>query len=183
MYLFEAFFACVAAVSSACILQRNEPSQLGGSATRSTTVGWTSTVVLHKCEPALIASSIPGPPYTNWSGLLTQGPACLLHPFVHSRIWAYHPDLVYQCVEPTSAINFEAGNETTKSTEQVPVHGSKFGTFNHRILEARSLARSLGEMVNSGLPFVWVPGELPYLFKIVHPFMSRPKIRLGKQIA
>jgi hypothetical protein len=69
---------------------------------------------------------------------------------------------VYQCVEPTSAINFEAGNETTKSTEQVPVHGSKFGTFNHRILEARSLARSLGEMVNSGLPFVWVPGELPY---------------------
>ena len=93
MYPFEAFFACVAAVSSACIAQRNEPSQLGGSATRSTTVGWTSTVVLHKCEPDLIASSTPGPPYTNWSGLLTQGPACLLHPFVHSRIWAYHQTL------------------------------------------------------------------------------------------
>ena len=164
MYPCKAFFACVAAVSSACIPQRNEPSQL---------------VVCHSQHHCWVDQ------YSSFGQVRTR-PHCIQHSrttlyelervadsgaslslasvraFAHLAI---PPDLVYQCVEPTSAINFEAGNETTKSTEQVPVHGSKFGTFNHRILEACSLARSLGEMVNSGLPFVWVPGELPYFIQ------------------
>ena len=50
----------------------------------------------------------------------------------------------------------------TNSTECFNFHGSKFGAYEHRILESCPIARSLGEIVSSGRPFVWLPGELPY---------------------
>ena len=100
-------------------------------------------VGLHKCESALIASSTPGPSY-ELAWIADSGASRSLasvRAFAHQGIPA---DLVYQCAEPTSTINFETGNGTTKSIEQFPVHGSKFGTFNHRILEDCPVGRSLG---------------------------------------
>ena len=50
----------------------------------------------------------------------------------------------------------------TNSTECFNFHGSNFGAYEHSILDSCPIARSLGEIVSSGRPFVWMPGELPY---------------------
>ena len=70
--------------------------------------------------------------------------------------------LIQQHVDQASEIRFETGNGTTNSTESFSFHGSSFGTFEHRILDNCPIARSLGEVVNSGRPFIWLPNELPF---------------------
>ena len=42
------------------------------------------------------------------------------------------------------------------------LHGSDFGSVEHRILADCPLVRSLGELVESGKPFVWMPGQMPF---------------------
>ena len=70
--------------------------------------------------------------------------------------------LIQQHVDQASEIRFETGNGTTNSTESFSFHGSSFGTFEHRILDNCPIARSLGEVVSSGRPFIWLPNELPF---------------------
>ncbi len=70
--------------------------------------------------------------------------------------------LINNCLEPTSTIKFETGNGVTISNHQFRFNGSSFGTFEHRILDDCPIARSLGEVVQGGKPFIWMPNELPY---------------------
>ena len=84
-------------------------------------------------------------------------------------------NLVYSCLSPAPAIKFETGNGVTNSTECFNFHGSNFGAYEHRILDSCPIARSLGEIVSSGRPFVWMPGEMPYFAESGESLRSRCK--------
>ena len=66
------------------------------------------------------------------------------------------------CLEEAGPIVFDTGNGQAESTQGVVLHGSDFGSVEHRILADCPLVRSLGELVESGKPFVWMPGQMPF---------------------
>lgn len=85
------------------------------------------------------------------------------------------PELLQKCTVPAPALSFETGNGITQSYEQLPTHGSCFGTHDHRLLPSCPVVRSLGEVVASGRPFVWLPGELPYFANSVDDIEVKKK--------
>ena len=166
MYPFKALFAVVATLSS---LITPEPQAVakpdGGlqlnAAPSSGSPLLGGPVVVHKAEAAYIASASERTSVElEW--IADSGASRSLASVRSLTSQGLPESSVYKCILPASTISFETGNGTTKSMEQFPLHGSKFGTYEHRILDDCPIARSLGEMVSKGLPFIWMPGELPY---------------------
>ena len=58
-------------------------------------------------------------------------------------------------------IVFETGNGKTTSGSVLYTSGSTFGDSRSYMLPNCPVVRSMGEIVNSGMPFVWMPDKLP----------------------
>ena len=59
-------------------------------------------------------------------------------------------------------VRFETGNGCVKSDTAVVANGSKFGEASFHVMQSCPLVRSLGQIVESGKPFIWLPGQLPF---------------------
>ena len=77
-----------------------------------------------------------------------------------TRVVVY--DAIQHSLRNADGLKFETGNGTTESNHTISIHGHQFGTHEHRVLDDCPLARSLGEIVDSGRPFIWLPNQLPY---------------------
>ena len=160
MYPFKAFFASFAAMCAS--LDKAKP---GGSlplaAPPRDPLLPGVPVCVRTSEAACIASTRLGSDFSiEW--IADSGASRSLAPIRSLTDQGIPESLVHQCLNQASEIRFETGNGTTNSTESFSLHGSNFGTSEHRILDSRPIARSLGEVVNSGRPLVWLPGQLPY---------------------
>ncbi len=71
--------------------------------------------------------------------------------------------IVQSCAQADEPIKFETGNGVTVSDTRVECSGSRFGKSSFCILDSCPVVRSLGALVSSGRPFVWIPGQLPFL--------------------
>ena len=58
-------------------------------------------------------------------------------------------------------IVFETGNGKTTSGSVLYTSGSTFGDSRSYMLPNCPVVRSMGEIVSSGMPFLWMPGKLP----------------------
>ena len=156
MYPFKAFFASVASMSSLFLTE---------SVSNSNQVGclqsFAAPTFVRSAEQACVATwSQSGSYDVEW---ICDSGASRSLASVQSLVNQGIPEnLVYSCLSSAPAIKFETGNGVTNSTECFNFHGSNFGAYEHRILDSCPIARSLGEIVSSGRPFVWMPGELPY---------------------
>lgn len=65
-------------------------------------------------------------------------------------------------VQTTQNVRFETGNGCVNSDTAVVANGSKFGEASFHLMQSCPLVRSLGQIVESGKPFVWLPGQLPF---------------------
>ncbi len=68
-----------------------------------------------------------------------------------------------RAVSSEGSVRFETGNGNVTSDSVVHANGSQLGKAAFCMLDACPLVRSLGQLVESGMPFIWLPGELPYL--------------------
>eukprot|EP00435_Cladocopium_sp_Y103_P018472 s2405_g4.t1 len=166
MYPFRGLFAVIATLSSLISPESEAVAKPDGGlqliaapSTGSPLLG--GPVVVHKTETAYVASA-SSQTSVELEWIADSGASRFLASVRSLTSQGLSENSVHTCVMPASAINFETGNGTTRSTEQFPVHGSKFGTYEHWILDDCPIARSLGEVVSKGLPFIWMPGELPY---------------------
>lgn len=62
----------------------------------------------------------------------------------------------------TAPIRFETGNGTYTSSTCVELEGSTFGQAKYSMMDDCPIVRSLGQIVSSGRPFVWMPDQLPF---------------------
>ena len=166
MYPFKAFFASVAALSSLVVPGSVDKAKPCGSlqspaAPLQDSLLAGAPVVVRSNETACVASARSGTIFdVEW---IADSGASRSLASVRSLIDQGIPEsLIQQHVDQASEIRFETGNGTTNSTESFSFHGSSFGTFEHRILDNCPIARSLGEVVSSGRPFIWLPNELPF---------------------
>ena len=67
-----------------------------------------------------------------------------------------------QFLQSTQNVRFETGNGCVNSDTSVIANGSKFGDASFHVTQSCPLVRSLGQIVESGKPFVWLPGQLPF---------------------
>ena len=67
-----------------------------------------------------------------------------------------------QFLQNTQRVKFETGNGCVNSDTSITANGSKFGDAAFHVMQSCPLVRSLGQIVESGRPFVWLPGELPF---------------------
>ena len=61
------------------------------------------------------------------------------------------------------SVRFETGNGHVTSDSVVHANGNQVGKTAFCMLDACPLVRLLGQLVEAGMLFVWIPGELPYL--------------------
>ena len=74
------------------------------------------------------------------------------------------PNSVIQKHTPsTSPIQFETGNGSYTADSCTSLHGSTFGHASFCVMEDCPTVRSLGQIVASGKPFIWLPDQLPFL--------------------
>ena len=62
-------------------------------------------------------------------------------------------------VPPTK---FETGNGSYTSDTCVRLTGNHFGVAQFNMMDDCPLVRSMGQIVASGKPFIWIPDQLPY---------------------
>ena len=160
MYPFKAFFASVAALSSLIVPESVDKAKPCGSlhfpaAPLQDSLLAGAPVVVRSNETACVASARSGTIFdVEW---IADSGASRSLASVRSLIDQGIPEsLIQQHVDQASEIRFETGNGTTNSTESFSFHSSSFGTFEHRILDNCPIARSLGEVVSSGRPFIWL---------------------------
>ena len=67
-----------------------------------------------------------------------------------------------QFLQSTQSVRFETGNGCVNSDTAIIANGSKFGDASFHVMQSCPLVRSLGQIVESGKPFVWLPGQLPF---------------------
>ena len=67
-----------------------------------------------------------------------------------------------QFLQSTQNVKFETGNGCVNSNTSINANGSKFGDASFHVMQSCPLVRSLGQIVESGKPFVWLPGQLPF---------------------
>ena len=67
-----------------------------------------------------------------------------------------------QFLQSTQNVKFETGNGCVNSNTSINANGSKFGGASFHVMQSCPLVRSLGQIVGSGKPFVWLPGQLPF---------------------
>lgn len=158
MYPFKAFFASIAAISSAVVprsSQSAKPVQVGCLHT------YAAPTFVRATESACVAASPQSGTFdVEW--ICDSGASRSLASIQSLVNQGIPENLVNSCLSSASSIKFETGNGVTNSTECFNFHGCNFGMYEHRILESCPVARSLGEIVSSGRPFIWLPGELPY---------------------
>ena len=151
MYPFKAFFASIAALSS--VVNTSNPVGCLHS--------FAAPTVVRTGEQACVATwSQSGSYDVEWT--CDSGASRSLASVQSVVNQGISEDLIYRSLSSASTIKFETGNGVTNSTECFHFHSSKFGAYEHRILDSYPIARSLGEIVSSGRPFVWMPGEMPY---------------------
>jgi hypothetical protein len=73
-----------------------------------------------------------------------------------------------RAVSSEGSVRFETGNGHVTSDAVVHANGNQVGKASFRMLDACPLVRSLGQFFESGMPFVWLPGELPFLGSDAH---------------
>ena len=78
------------------------------------------------------------------------------------------PNVLYKATSSKGSVRFETGNGQVTSDSIVLANGDQFGSASFCMLEACPLVRSLGQLVEAGRPFVWIPGELPFLGADMH---------------
>ena len=61
-----------------------------------------------------------------------------------------------------SPIRFETGNGSYTSDTCVSLKGSTFGQANFSVMEDCPLVRSLGQILASGKPVIWLPNQMPF---------------------
>jgi hypothetical protein len=67
-----------------------------------------------------------------------------------------------QFLQSTQNVKFETGNGCVNSNTSINANGSKFGDASFHVMQSCPLVRSFGQIVESGKPFVWLPGQLPF---------------------
>ena len=72
-------------------------------------------------------------------------------------------DVSQRAASSEGSVRFETGNGHVTSDSVVHANGNQLGEAAFCILESCPLVRSLGQLVEAGMPFIWLPGELPYL--------------------
>ena len=65
-------------------------------------------------------------------------------------------------------IRFETGNGFFTSSTAMTFVGNKFGDACFSMMDDCSLVRSLGQIVASGRPLIWEPGQRPYFAESIH---------------
>ena len=73
-----------------------------------------------------------------------------------------------RAVSSKGSVRFETGNSHVTSDSVVHANGNQVGKASFCMLDACPLVRSLCQLVESGMPFVWLPGELPFLGSDAH---------------
>ena len=68
----------------------------------------------------------------------------------------------YEHISSVHPTKFETGNGTFTSDTCVDLQGESFGQAKFNVMDDCPLVRSLGKVVSSGKPFVWMPGEMPF---------------------
>ena len=68
----------------------------------------------------------------------------------------------YEHVSNFHPTKFETGNGTFTSDTCVDLQGESFGQAKFNVMDDCPLVRSLGKVVSSGKPFIWMPGEMPF---------------------
>ena len=68
-----------------------------------------------------------------------------------------------QSISSSSSVRFETGNGHVTSNSVLHANGDQLGRASFCVLDSCPLVRSLGQIVESGKPFIWLPGQLPYL--------------------
>ena len=68
----------------------------------------------------------------------------------------------YENISIVHPTKFETGNGTFTSDTCVDLQGESFGQAKFNVMDDCPLVRSLGKVVSSGKPFVWMPGEMPF---------------------
>ena len=68
----------------------------------------------------------------------------------------------YEHISDIHPTKFETGNGTFTSDTCVDLPGESFGQAKFNVMNDCPLVRSLGKVVSSGKPFVWMPGEMPF---------------------
>ena len=71
-------------------------------------------------------------------------------------------ELIQRCTHSTSPIKFETGNGSFTADTCVSLNGSTFGHANFSVMEDCPIVRSLGQIVATGKPFVWLPDQVPF---------------------
>lgn len=64
---------------------------------------------------------------------------------------------------PKGSVRFKTGNGQVTSDSVVHANGDQLDNASFCMLDSCPLVRSLGQLVDAGRPFVWMPGELPFL--------------------
>ena len=70
--------------------------------------------------------------------------------------------VVQFCTQSTTPIKVETGNGSYTADTCVSMNGSSFGQANFSVMQDCPFVRSLGQIVSSGKPFVWLPNQLPF---------------------
>jgi len=70
--------------------------------------------------------------------------------------------VVQSCTQSISPIKFETGNGSYTADACVSLNGSTFGHANFSVMKDCPIVRSLGKIVSTGKPFVWLPDQLPF---------------------
>ena len=69
---------------------------------------------------------------------------------------------IQSCIYGVHPTKFETGNRTFTSDTCVELQAESFGQARFNMMNDCPLVRSLGQIVSSGKPFLWMPGELPF---------------------
>jgi hypothetical protein len=72
-------------------------------------------------------------------------------------------DTIQSCISGIHPTKFETGNGPFTSDTCIELQGESFGQARFNMMNDYPLVRSLGQIVSSGKPFVWMPGERIFL--------------------
>ena len=70
--------------------------------------------------------------------------------------------IIQSSTQATSPVKFETGNGSYTSDTCVELNGESFGQASFSVMNDCPVVRSLGKIVSSGRPFIWIPGEMPF---------------------
>ena len=74
---------------------------------------------------------------------------------------------IQSCISGVHPTKFETGNGTFTSETCIELQGESFGQARFNMMNDCPLVRSLGQIVSSGKPFVWMPGDLPFFCQLL----------------